>query len=50
LDFSNYLGKSVTLITYGVEDKDNVFANVDLVMDGNIIVGFWVDVYEANNK
>jgi len=43
LDFSNYLGKQVTLVTYGVEDKDNVFANVDLVMDGNTIVGFWVD-------
>jgi hypothetical protein len=63
MDFSSYLGKQVMLITYGVEDKNNVFANIDLVMDGNIIVGFWIDnhgeppdfnvivnAFEANNN
>jgi uncharacterized protein YceK len=43
LDFSGYLGKQVTLITYGLENEKNVAENIDLVMDGNKIVGFWVD-------
>lgn len=43
LDFSSYLGKQVTLITYGVYNKQKVFENIDLVMDGNKIVGFWID-------
>ena len=43
LDFSSYLGKQVTLITYGVYNKQKVFKNIDFVMDGNKIVGFWID-------
>lgn len=43
LDFSSYLGKQVTLITYGVYDKQKVFKKIDLIMDGNRIVGFWID-------
>ncbi|MDD2300658.1 MAG: DUF4830 domain-containing protein [Syntrophomonadaceae bacterium] len=43
LDFSSYLGKQVTLITYGVENQKKVVENIDLIMDGNKIVGFWID-------
>lgn len=43
LDFSSYLGKQVTLITYAVENKQKVVENIDLIMDGNKIVGFWID-------
>ena len=42
-DFSSYLGKKVTLITYGVKNEKNEEANIDLILDGNKIVGFWVD-------
>ncbi len=42
-DFSSYLSKEVTLITYGVKNEKNVEANVDLILDGNKIVGYWVD-------
>ncbi|WP_366942907.1 DUF4830 domain-containing protein [Syntrophomonas sp.] len=43
LDFSSYLGKQVTLITYSVYNKQNIAENIDLIMDGNKVVGFWID-------
>lgn len=42
-DFSGYLGTKVTLITYGVESEKNGEENIDLLLDGNKIIGFWVD-------
>ncbi len=42
-DFSGYLGKWVTLITYAGEGKNGAADNLDLIMDGNKIIGFWVD-------
>jgi len=45
-DFSSCLGKEVTFITYGVKNEKNIEANVDLILYGNRIVGFWVDDYE----
>ncbi len=43
MDFSDYLGKKVTLVTYAGERKDGVIDNLDLILDGVRIVGFWVD-------
>lgn len=43
LDFSSYLGTRVTYITYGVETEKNIVENINLLLDGNKIVGFWVD-------
>ncbi|CEP68096.1 Uncharacterized [Moorella glycerini] len=43
MDFSGYLGKQVTLYTYSVENKNKVVENIVLVMDGNEVVGFWID-------
>lgn len=42
-DFSSYLGKKATIITYAVETKKNTAENFDLIMDENKVVGFWVD-------
>jgi hypothetical protein len=42
-DFSSYLDKLVTLMTFSVKNYNKVTENVDLVMDGNKIVGFWID-------
>ncbi len=43
LDFSSYLGQPVTLITYGVESEQKEATNIDLIMDSNQVVGFWID-------
>ena len=43
LDFSSYLGKQVTLITYAVYNEQKEEENIDLIMDGNKVVGFWID-------
>ena len=43
MDFSGYLGQKVTLVTYAGESPDGVLHNLDLIMDGARIVGFWVD-------
>lgn len=43
LDFTSYLGQEVTLVTYGGERNDGAIDNIDLIMDGSKIVGFWVD-------
>lgn len=43
LDFSGYLGKEVMLITYGGEKQGGAVVNLDLIMDGAKIIGFWVD-------
>lgn len=43
LDFSSYLGQPVTLITYSVKNEKNLEENIDLILEGNKIVGFWID-------
>lgn len=43
LDFSGYLGKQVSLYTYAVEGENGVVEHIDLVIDGNEVVGFWTD-------
>ncbi|GEM_PF-1361613 len=43
LDFSDYMGQKVTLITYAGEGKDGVIVNLDLILAGARIVGFWID-------
>lgn|GEM_PF-458286 len=43
LDFSSYLGKPVTLITYSVKNEKNLEENIDIILEGNKIVGFWID-------
>jgi hypothetical protein len=43
LDFTSYLGQEVMLVTYTGEKKDGAIDNIDLIMDGTNIVGFWVD-------
>jgi len=43
LDFSGYLSKPFTLITYSVKNKKNLEENIDLILEGNKIVGFWID-------
>lgn len=46
MDFSAYLGKQVTLITYGVKNKKGEEKNFDILMDGDKIIGFWVDDHQ----
>lgn len=43
LDFAAYLGKQITYITYGVESKNNITENINLLLDGDKVIGFWVD-------
>ncbi len=45
-DFSGYLGKQVMLVTYGVENEQKEFKNINLILDGNKIAGFWIDDHE----
>lgn len=43
MDFSSYLGKKISLYTYAVENQAKEFASIDLVMDGDKVVGCWID-------
>lgn len=43
LDFSNYLGKQVTLVAYAVENERKEAKDINLILDGSQIIGFWID-------
>ncbi len=43
LDFSSYLGQEVMLITYAGEKPDGAIHNLDIIMDGSKVIGYWVD-------
>lgn len=43
LDFSSYLGQEVMLVTYAGERPDGAIDNLDIIMDGSKVIGYWVD-------
>lgn len=43
LNFSSYLGQEVMLVTYAGKRPDGAIDNLDIIMDGSKVIGFWVD-------